>query len=72
MCGGQPLVVGGRRSVCDERRCGDDERTVNLACMAESLWSGLAIVAAVALLAVAGYLVVRRLAPGPRELGTEA
>ena len=40
--------------------------------MAESLWSGLAIAAAVALLALAGYLIARRLARGPRELGTEA
>ncbi|MFT4283399.1 MAG: histidine kinase, partial [Protaetiibacter sp.] len=40
--------------------------------MAESLLSGLAIAAAVALLAVAGYLIARRLARGPRELGTDA
>ncbi|TPX02746.1 sensor histidine kinase, partial [Schumannella luteola] len=40
--------------------------------MAESLMSGLAIVAAVALLAVAGFLVARRFARGQGELGTEA
>ncbi|AYF97729.1 sensor histidine kinase [Protaetiibacter intestinalis] len=40
--------------------------------MAESLTSGLAIAVAVALLAVAGYLLARRFARGPRELGTEA
>ncbi len=40
--------------------------------MAESLVSGLAIAVAVALVAIAGYLVARRLARGPRELGTDA
>ena len=40
--------------------------------MVESLVSGLVIAVAVGLVAVAGYFVARRLARGPRELGTDA